>query len=133
MSYIKGTNMSHVTTTKTQIKSKETLATVCKKLGLSEPQYGTAKLYDGQTRTGEIVQLPGWRYPVVINTATGELHGDNYNGRWGDKTQLDKLVMHYGAEVVRREANRNGDLITEQQLADGSICIEIDTTVRTGG
>ena len=62
--------MSHILTIKTQIRDPAALAAACRRLGLQEPAHGTAKLYAGDA-TGLIVQLPGWRYPVVIDTQAG--------------------------------------------------------------
>lgn len=47
----------------------------------TEPVHGTAKLFAG-VATGLIVQLPYWRYPAFIDTATGTVPYDNFGGRW---------------------------------------------------
>ena len=42
--------------------------------------------------TGMIVQLPGWHYPVVVDTLSGTMQYDNYAGHWGDQQELDSLL-----------------------------------------
>ena len=73
--------MSHIVTIATQVKDPAAAAAACRRLGLAEPAPGTAQLYSGAA-TGLIVQLPGWRYPAVLDTAAGAIHFDNFNGAW---------------------------------------------------
>ena len=120
--------MSHVVTIQTQIKDPAALAAACRRLGLAEPVAGTAALYSGQA-TGLIVNLPGWRYPVIIDTASAEVRYDNFAGAWGDRSQLDRLMQAYAAEKCRIEARRAGHAVTETVLADGSIKL----TIQVGG
>ena len=82
---------------------------------------------------GQIVQLPGWNYPVVADTATGELHFDNYGGAWGKQSELDKLLQTYATEKAKAEARRAGHMVTEQTLADGSIKLTVQLGAMGGG
>jgi hypothetical protein len=116
--------VSHIVTIKTQIRDPAALAAACHRLGLSPPVAGAAKLYSGQA-TGLIVQLPGWRYPLVADVQTGELKADNYGGRWGEQLELDRLLQAYCVEKARLEARRAGHSVTEQNLPDGSIRLVI--------
>ena len=116
--------MSHIVTIKTQIRDPAALAAACKRLGIAQPTVGTARLYSGQA-TGLIVQLPGWRYPVVANTQTGELKCDTYNGRWGEPAELNRLLQGYAVEKARLEARRKGYSVAEHSLPDGSIRLVI--------
>ena len=75
--------------------------------------------------TGLAVQLPEWQYPVVCDTASGQLKYDNFNGRWGDPAQLDRFLQAYAVERARAEARRRGHAVTEAQLPDGSIKLTI--------
>jgi hypothetical protein len=118
--------MSHIVCIKTQIRDPLALAPACRRLGLGQPTEGTARLYSGQA-TGWIVQLPGWRYPVVANIQTGELQCDNYGGRWGEQSELNRLLQAYAVEKSRLEARRAGHSVTEQSLPDGSIRLVIQT------
>ena len=81
--------MSHVVTIQTQARDPAAVAAACRRLGLAEPARGTARLFSGEA-TGLLVQLPGWLYPVVIDTATGTLHFDNYEGSWGEQARLER-------------------------------------------
>lgn len=120
--------MSHIVTIKTQIRDPAALAAACRRIGLSEPNRGTAKLYSGEA-TGLIVQLPGWRYPAVIDTGAGQIQYDNYNGAWGPQCELDRLLQAYAVEKARIEARKAGHSVTEQTLADGAVKL----TIHVGG
>jgi hypothetical protein len=82
-------------------------------------------MYAGQTAEGLLVQLPGWKSPIAINTSTGEIQHDHFNGAWGDPRQLDKFLQAYAVELVRVESRKKGYTLTEQQLQDGSIRLSI--------
>ena len=90
--------MSHIVSIATRIKDAGALAAACQRLGLPPPKEGTARLFS-TTATGQLVQLPGWTYPVVIDTASGEVRFDNYAGRWGTQRELDKLLQAYAVEA----------------------------------
>jgi len=89
---------------------------------------GKTRRFSGEVE-GLAVQLPDWVYPVVCNTATGQVQYDNFNGRWGDHKHLDKFLQAYAAEKVNTESRRKGHVVTEQQLANGSIKL----TIQVGG
>jgi hypothetical protein len=116
--------MSHIVTIKTQIKDSAALAAACRRLGLEQPVQGTAKLY-GSEAQGLLVRLPGWRYPLVADPATSQLHFDNYNGAWGSQGELDKLLQAYAIEKAKTEARKAGHGITEQALSDGSVKLTV--------
>lgn len=94
-------------------------------MGLAEPVQGTAKLFSGEA-TGLLVQLPGWKYPAVVDTLSGSVRFDVYAGAWGDRGQLDRFLPMYAVERAKREARHKGFPCTEQQLADGSIKLIIN-------
>ncbi len=71
--------MSHIVEVKAQVRDHAAVAVACRRLSLPEPVRGTAELYSGGF-AGLIVRLPDWAYPVVIDTETGALRYDNYNG-----------------------------------------------------
>ena len=117
--------MSHIVSIKTQVRDTAGVAAACRRLTLPEPVHGTARLYSGQA-TGLLVQLPGWHYPAIIETATGTVRYDNYNGAWGDANQLHRFIQAYVVEQARIEARKKSYLTTEQSLADGSILVDIE-------
>jgi len=112
--------MSHTATIKTQFKDEAIVRATCKALGLSEPVTGTHRLYQG-TMHGLGVQLPGWNYPVIINTATGAASFDNFNGRWGKQSELDRFTQHYAIEKVSAEARKKGYIVTKRPAANGAM------------
>jgi hypothetical protein len=120
--------LSHIVEIQTQIRDPAAVQAAARRLGLPGPVQGTAKLYSGQA-TGLIVQLPGWRYALVCNTATGEIKYDNFNGIWGDQARLGSFLQAYAIEKAKIEARMRGHGIAEQQLADGSVKL----TVQIGG
>ena len=116
--------MSHIVTVRAQVKDPAAVEAACRRLGLAQPTHGKATLYSGQIE-GLIVSFPGWTYPVVIDTTTGEVKYDNYEGRWGDPAELSRLLQMYAVEKAKLEARRKGHSVTEQPLADGSIKLVI--------
>ena len=120
--------MSHIVTIKTEIRDPTALAAACRRLGLSEPVRGTARLFTSEAE-GLIVNLPDWRYPVVIDTDAHQVQYDNYGGQWGNQSELDRLLQAYTVEKTKIESRRAGYTVTEQPLSDGSIKL----TIQTGG
>ena len=116
--------MSHVVEIKTQVKDVSAVQAACRRLKLPEPEQRTVTLFSAKV-TGLAVELPGWQYPVVCNTATGELKYDNYNGRWGQQSHLDQFLQAYAVEKAKIEARRQGHSVSEQLLTDGSIRVQI--------
>lgn len=120
--------MSHIVTVETEVRDDTAVAAACRRLGLPEPGREQVRLFEGEAE-GLAVRLPGWRYPVVCDTASGTVRFDNYGGRWGDLTELHRFLQAYGAEKVRIEARKAGYSVIERQQADGSIRL----TVGVGG
>ena len=120
--------MSHIVQIETQVRDQAAARAACQRLRLEPPTEGPAKLFSGNV-TGLIVTLPGWKYPAVFDTRTGQARFDNYGGRWGEQQQLDRFLQAYAVERAKIEARRKGHTVTEQPLADGSIKL----TVQVGG
>ena len=120
--------MSHIVSIRTEVRDLLAIRAACGRIGLAEPVQGTFQLFARQEVTGLGVQLPGWRYPIVVNTTTGELAFDNFNGHWGEQKELDRLVQAYAVERAKLEARKRGHTVTEQQLADGSVKLTIQVT-----
>lgn len=116
--------MSHIVSIRTQVRDPIAVATACERLSLPAPVQGTTKLFSGQA-SGLLVHLPRWRYPVVIDTAKGEIAFDNFNGRWGEQQYLDRFVQIYSVEKAKLEARKQGHAVSEQLLQDGSIKVQI--------
>ena len=116
--------MSHVVQILTQVRDPDAVAAACRRLGLPGPVHGTATLFESQA-TGLLVHLPDWQYPVVIDTASGEVKFDNYEGHWGEQQHFDRFLQMYAVEKARLAARARGHLVSETQLQDGSIRLQI--------
>ena len=116
--------MSHVVTIPTKLHDPAAVAAACQRLGLAAPVQGTAQLYSGEA-TGLLVQLPGWQYPVAVDTLTGAVRYDNYGGAWGEQQHLDHFLQMYAVEKTKLEARRRGYSVSEQALQDGSIKVQV--------
>ena len=116
--------MSHIVTIATRVHDPAAVAAVCKRLGLAEPVHGKAKLYSGEAE-GLQLQLPGWRYPAVIDAVTGAVHYDNFQNRWGEQQRLDRFLQLYAVEKAKIEARKRGYQVSEQSLQDGSVKVQI--------
>jgi hypothetical protein len=116
--------MSHIVQLQTQVKDATAVRAACQRLGLPAPVQGKAKLFSGEV-TGLAVQLHDWVYPIVCDTASGQVKFDNFNGRWGEQRQMDSFLQMYAVEKSRLEARRRGHQVTEAQLPDGSIKLTI--------
>ena len=120
--------MSHIVEIKTEVRDAVAVGAACRRLKLDAPTQGTAKLFSSSA-TGVIVKLPGWRYPAVFDTQSGQARYDNYGGHWGEQAQFDRFLQAYAVEKAKLEARKKGHTVTEQSLADGSIKL----TVSVGG
>ena len=120
--------MSHIVEIKTEVRDETAISAACNRLKLEAPTQGTAKLFS-DSANGIIVKLPGWRYPAVFDTQSGQARFDNYEGRWGEQHQLDRFLQGYAVEKTKIEARKKGHTVTEQSQVDGSIKL----TVSVGG
>ena len=93
--------MSHIVTIKTELRDTMAISAACQRLHLLPPKTGRFPLFSGEAQ-GIGVQLPNWRFPVVCDTSSGELHYDNFQGRWGDENQLHEFLQAYAAENSKR-------------------------------
>jgi hypothetical protein len=116
--------MSHIVTVQTRVHDPAAVAAACRRLQLAEPVQGTANLFSGEA-TGLIVKLPGWEYPAVIDTKSGQVQYDNYGGAWGRDEELHRFLQAYAVEKTRLEARKKGYAVSEQQLQDGGIRLQL--------
>jgi len=120
--------VSHIVQIQTEVRDALAVQAACGRLGLAPPVQGTTWLYSGQA-TGLAVQLPGWRYPLVCDVASGRVQYDNYGGPWGKQQELDRFLQAYAVERAKLEARRKGYSVSEQALANGAIKL----TIQVGG
>lgn len=116
--------MSHIVRIATTVTDPVAVAAACNRLGLAQPVQGTARLYSGEA-SGLLVQLPGWKYPVVFDTQSGSAQFDHYGGQWGEEARLHQFLQRYAVEKCRLAARARGMQVHEQALQDGSIKVEI--------
>jgi hypothetical protein len=119
--------LSHIVTIRTEVRDPAAVAAACSRLGLPEPVAGTARLFSGEA-TGLLVRLPGWRYPLVCDTAAGEVRFDDYGGAWGRREELDRFLQRYAVEKAALEARRRGHAVAEQLLPDGRIRLTVSVS-----
>ena len=120
--------MSHIVTIETEVRDPLAVQAACARLKLPPAVERTVALFSGSA-TGLAVELPGWKYPLVCDTQSGELKFDNYEGHWGDRAELNRFLQSYAVEKARLEARRSGHTLTEQPLEDGSVRL----TIHVGG
>ncbi|UUO07884.1 DUF1257 domain-containing protein [Blastopirellula sp. J2-11] len=117
--------MSHIVSIQTEVRDPAAIRLACDRLRLPEPVFGQAKLFS-RSETGWAVKLPDWRYPVVCDVATAKVAFDNYGGRWGDRSHLDRFLQGYAVEKAKLEAVKKGHSVFEQSLEDGSIKLTVN-------
>lgn len=116
--------MSHIVQIQTQVRDAVAVAAACSRLQFPAPEQRSVRLFSAEV-TGLAVTLPGWRYPLVCQTDTGQLQYDNFGGRWGAESELHRFLQAYAVEKTQREARRAGHATLEQHLPDGSIRVQI--------
>jgi len=116
--------LSHIVRIQTQVQDAVAVGAACRRLGLPAPVQGATRLFSGEV-TGLAIQLPDWVYPIVCDTATGQLKFDNFGGRWGDQQHLDRFLQAYAVCKATSEARRRGHAVSEQTLPDGSVKLTI--------
>jgi hypothetical protein len=116
--------LSHVVSIKTEVRDPIAIRAAAVRLCLPEPSFGSARLFDAEA-TGWKVQFPAWNYPAVCDTASGVVHYDNFQGRWGDPKHLGKFLQAYAIERARLEARKAGHSVIEQQLENGFVKLTI--------
>jgi hypothetical protein len=102
-----------------EIKDRTAFQAACRRLGVACSMNETVELFDGTKVTGMTVRLNGWKFPVVFKE--GKAYYDNFNGRWGQQSELNKFRQAYATEAAKRKARQQGLRVTEHQLADGRI------------
>ncbi|PQO28398.1 DUF1257 domain-containing protein [Blastopirellula marina] len=111
--------MSHVVTIETKVRDLNALRSAANRLSLPAPTFGQTKLFNASA-IGWRIELPGWQYPVVVDTDSGRLNYDNFEGRWGNPKELERLLQAYAIECATIEARKKGYTTSEQSLSDGS-------------
>jgi hypothetical protein len=109
--------MSHTVKVSVALKDPSIIERARVRCGLPALVEGTHKLYSG-TFKGLALQLPNWKFPLVIDTTTGEAKYDNYSGQWGKQVELDRLCQAYALELGTREFQAQGYTVAEEPVAE---------------
>jgi len=120
--------MSHIVQIQTEVRDPVAIKSACKRLNIQNPEFKTHKLFTKHVE-GWGIKLPGWIYPVVVQTETGSIQFDNYENKWGKQEELDRFLQAYAVEKAKLEARRKGHTVFEQPLSDGSVKL----TIQVGG
>ncbi|QDT14207.1 DUF1257 domain-containing protein [Alienimonas californiensis] len=117
--------MSHIVTVAAKATDPAALAAACRRLKLPPPQTETVTFFDRSVRTGSTVRPPGFVYPIVCDTDSGDLYHDTYEGRWGSEAFVGRLLQAYAVEKTKLQAKARGHRCTETALADGSVRLTV--------
>jgi len=63
----------------------------------------------------------------VIDTLTGTIRYDNYEGSWGEQKHLDRFLQMYAVDKAKLEARKKGYTVTEQALTRPRIAKKSET------
>ena len=116
--------MSHIVTIRTEVRDREAVRRACRRLELSDPVEGEAKVFTTRKK-GLLVQLKDWEFPLIVDLETGKVEYDNYEGHWGGIDRLMTFLQIYCVERATIEARKRGYSVVEQPLDDGSIKLSI--------
>jgi hypothetical protein len=109
--------MSHTVILEIKFKSRKALEKACKRVGVEILGERDVSFY-GSTHHGLAIQLPGWRYPIVVEGG-GKVAYDNYDGQWGDTKELNKLSAYYLAEETKETLEGTQYLVQEIETEEG--------------
>ena len=113
-----GVVTSHTTTIKAEFRDHDRLGGAVVALGGKVLGMGTHKLYS-ESKTGFGFTLPGWSYPICCQS-DGTLAFDNFQGRWGNVADLERLKGEYVIHTAEQSAMAQG-WMTER--LEGSLLI----------
>jgi hypothetical protein len=99
---------------------------------------GNYKLYSSE-ETGLGIQIPGWRYPIIIK-GDGTVAFDDFRGHWGNRADIEKLRAEYALEAARMAAEAQGwycerirDKLVIYHPSGGTITVDADGAVDASG
>ncbi|HXH83487.1 MAG TPA: DUF1257 domain-containing protein [Candidatus Tectomicrobia bacterium] len=111
--------MSHTATVQVQFRDRDALADACRELGFAL-EHGSVTFYDQQTYSGDVIHLPGWQYPIVVETPE-TVRMDHYEGRWGDIAQFHRLKRTYAVHASIRAVQRTGRRVLQRIEQNGHV------------
>ena len=111
--------MSHTASVQVHFRDREALADACRELGFPL-EHGNVTFYDQQTHSGDIIRLPGWHYPIVVE-APETVRMDHYEGRWGDIAHFHHLKQTYAVYASIRAVERTGRRVLQRIEQNGQV------------
>lgn len=100
---VRGVVSSETVTVDVAFRNVDALGAAVVALGGDVLGVGSHELFEREPVTGFGFRLPGWRYPLVATDA-GRLSFDDYNGRWGRVSDIDKLRAEYSMKAAELAA-----------------------------
>jgi hypothetical protein len=98
--------MSHTVKVNIELNNREALLAAVQRLNWRVLGEGSYELFSS-SESGLGIQIPGWRYPIVIKD-NGTVAFDDYNGCWGNRADIEKLRAEYAIETARLAAEAQG-------------------------
>ena len=111
--------MSHTASVQVHFRDREALADACRELRFPL-EHGSVTFYDQQTYSGDLVRLPDWRYPIVVETPE-TVRMDNFEGRWGDIAHFHRLKHTYAVHASIRTVERTGRRVVQRIEQNGHV------------
>lgn len=111
--------MSHTATVQVQFRDPEALADACRELNFPL-EHGSVTFYDQHAYTGDVIRLPGWQYPIVVETPE-TVRMDHYEGRWGDIAHFHRLKQTYAVHASLRAVERTGRRVIQRIEQNGHV------------
>ena len=111
--------MSHTASVQVHFRDREALADACRELGFPL-EHGSVTFFDTQTYSGDLIQLPGWQYPIVVETPE-TLRMDHFEGRWGDIAHFHRLKRTYAVHASIRAVERTGRRVLHRLEQNGHV------------
>jgi len=105
--------MSVITKIELKMTDRDAIEKAAKKVGGKILRDGVHQVYSKLIK-GYGIQLPGWRYPIVI-TEKGNLYYDNGHGSWGNIKYIESFKNEYNKTIIQKEvekyARENGYIV----------------------
>ena len=111
--------MSHTASVQVHFRDREALAEACSELGFPL-EHGSVTFYDEKTYSGDVIQLPGWQYPIVVETPE-TVRMDHFDGRWGDMAHFSRLKHSYAVHASIRAVERTGRRVLQRIEQNGHV------------
>jgi hypothetical protein len=117
--------MSHTATVQVEFKEHKLLQAAVEEMGgtvefAAPGQKITKKLYQGSYSGVMAINLPKWKYPIVIDEE-GNASYDNYNGSWGKQEVFNEMKQKYSKNVALKKAKRLGFNVKETKNENGTL------------